>query len=106
MLCENSDVELNCPVENVIDDINITFHDVPDACSLTDDVYKGTITLNSTYYPSCIGHNSCVFTDKMVNFSHSVVDRTKKIHIEYDCIRKLIVKFKGEKTCLLKTISN
>ncbi|CAC5392886.1 unnamed protein product [Mytilus coruscus] len=87
LLCENSDAELNCPVGNAINDINITFHDVQDTCSLTDDVYQGTMALNSTYYPSCIGHNSCVLKDTMINISHSVADRTKKIFIKYNCVR-------------------
>ncbi|XP_052071760.1 uncharacterized protein LOC127710067 [Mytilus californianus] len=89
LLCENSDAELNCPVGKAIDDINITFNDEQDACSLTDDDYTGTIALNSTYYPSCIGHNSCVLTDKIVNFFSSVAVKTKKLFIEYHCVHEM-----------------
>ncbi|XP_052071758.1 uncharacterized protein LOC127710065 isoform X2 [Mytilus californianus] len=86
--CEKFQTELNCTVGNSIDDINITFHHEQNDCSLTNDVYKETtIPLDSASYPSCIGHNSCVLTDKIVNVSNSVADKTRKIFIQYHCVR-------------------
>lgn len=89
MLCENHEAKLNCSVGNSIDDINITIHDEQDACSITDDVNKGTeIALDSTSYLYCIGQNACVLTDKMLNVSHSVLEKTRKLLIKFDCVRK------------------
>ncbi|CAG2253005.1 unnamed protein product [Mytilus edulis] len=68
----NSQTELNCTVGNTINDINITIHEVYDACSTTDDVLTETIKdLDSASYTSCIGHNSCILTDKTINVSNS-----------------------------------
>ncbi|VDI25597.1 Hypothetical predicted protein [Mytilus galloprovincialis] len=86
-LCENSTIDLTCPDGNAIEDINIAFHDIGNACSLTNDGNMGTEAMNSTSYSSCIGHNSCVLTDKMINVSHLVADKTWKLNIDYHCIR-------------------
>lgn len=89
VLCENDEVTLNCTVGNSIDDINITIHGVQDTCSITDDVNRKTkIALDSTSYSSCIGQHSCVLTDKMLNVSLSVLEKTRKLLIEFDCVRK------------------
>lgn len=87
-LCENSTVDLTCPDGNAIEDINIAFHDIKNACSLTNDGYTGTEAINSTSYSSCIGHNSCLLSDKIVNVSHLVADKTWKLNIDFHCIRK------------------
>ncbi|CAG2209590.1 unnamed protein product [Mytilus edulis] len=88
VLCENDEVTLNCTVGNSIDDIKITIHGVQDTCSITDDVNKETkIALDSTSYSSCIGQHSCVLTDKMLNVSRSVLEKTRKLLIEFDCVR-------------------
>ncbi|XP_071133303.1 uncharacterized protein [Mytilus edulis] len=87
VLCENDEVTLNCTVGNSIDDIKITIHGVQDTCSITDDVNKETkIALDSTSYSSCIGQHSCVLTDKMLNVSRSVLEKTRKLLIEFDCV--------------------
>ncbi|XP_063447300.1 uncharacterized protein LOC134726822 [Mytilus trossulus] len=96
-LCENSTVDLTCPSGNAIEDINILFHDIGNSCSLTNDGNMGTEAMNSSY-PSCIGHNSCVLTDKMLNVSHLVADKTWKLNIDYHCVRKNINNSKTEKT--------
>lgn len=88
LLCGNSETELNCTVGSSIDDINITFHSVQDACSLIDDANIETkVVLDSTSYKSCIGQNACVLTDKKMNMSNSVVDKTWKLLINYNCYR-------------------
>ncbi|XP_071130892.1 uncharacterized protein [Mytilus edulis] len=83
----NSQTELNCTVGNTINDINITIHEVHDACSTTDDVLTETITdLDSASYTSCIGHNSCILTDKTINVSNSGSEKTWKLVIQYYCV--------------------
>ncbi|CAC5392883.1 unnamed protein product [Mytilus coruscus] len=89
LLCANHEAKLNCTVGNSIDDINITFHDVQDACITTDEFHKGTsLALDSMSYSSCTGHNSCVLTDKMFNISQSVLDKTRKLLIVFDCVHE------------------
>lgn len=88
LLCGNSETELNCTVGSLIADINITFHDIQDACSLINDAYLETsVELDSTSYRSCIGHNSCVLIDKKMNMSNLVADKTWKLWIHYNCFR-------------------
>lgn len=45
------------------------------------------ISLDSASYPSCIGHNSCVLTVKIINVSNSVSDKTWRLFIQYHCVR-------------------
>ncbi|XP_063446617.1 uncharacterized protein LOC134726148 [Mytilus trossulus] len=81
----NSQTELNCTVRNTINDINITSHEVHDACSTTDNVLTKTmIALDSASF--CIGHNTCVLTDKMTNVSNSGLEKTWKLVIQYYCV--------------------
>ncbi|VDI25600.1 Hypothetical predicted protein [Mytilus galloprovincialis] len=88
LLCENHEAKFNCSVGNSIDDINITSHDVQDACRTTDYFQNGTvITLDSMSYQSCIGNNSCVLKDEMFNVPHSVLDKTWKLFVKFVCIR-------------------
>ncbi|XP_076072842.1 uncharacterized protein LOC143044665 [Mytilus galloprovincialis] len=97
-LCENSTAEITCPDGNAIENIDIMFHNIGNACSLTNDGYMGTAAMNSTSYSSCIGHNSCVLSNKMVNVSHLVADKTWKLNIDYHCIRSNFNKSKPQKT--------
>ncbi|VDI76093.1 Hypothetical predicted protein [Mytilus galloprovincialis] len=45
------------------------------------------IALDSASYKSCIGHNSCVLTDKIINVSNSGSEKTWKLVIQYYCVR-------------------
>ncbi|CAC5392882.1 unnamed protein product [Mytilus coruscus] len=89
LLCENSSVKLHCPMEKLVDDINITaFSDIDeDSCSLPIDTTKDTKSLNQEHISSCIGRKSCELTGNMINMSYyTSLGRTRKFHVKFNCV--------------------
>ncbi|XP_052071759.1 uncharacterized protein LOC127710066 [Mytilus californianus] len=91
LLCENSSVKLQCPMEKLVDDINITASSDVDeeSCysSLPTDTADDTKSWNQEPISSCIGRKSCELTGKMINMSYYTgLGRTRKFHVKFNCV--------------------